>query len=148
MKGKGRVVSFSFCVGSFAFISVRNKGEEKVKKEKFGERKNKRKKEKFGERKKRRRGEKKMEKGFIEYLDLSYVKGSSHDKHKLDIYTPSLKGETNNDKEKPLVVFVHGGGWKRGDRRWQSQLGRKFVLGGILVIPLHTSSLFLFLFLY
>jgi len=47
--------------------------------------------------------------------DLLYTPGSTNPKHKLDVYVPKP-----NDKQKapfPVVIHIHGGGWKRGDRQ-------------------------------
>eukprot|EP01125_Pyxidicula_operculata_P016894 TRINITY_DN5857_c0_g1_i1.p2 TRINITY_DN5857_c0_g1~~TRINITY_DN5857_c0_g1_i1.p2 ORF type:complete len:344 (-),score=35.44 TRINITY_DN5857_c0_g1_i1:1180-2211(-) len=48
--------------------------------------------------------------------DISYIDDSSHHKHKLDIIAPT------NANKLPVVFFVHGGGWKRGDRKWRGHL--------------------------
>ena len=43
----------------------------------------------------------------------------------LDLYTPTgLKGE-------PIVVFVHGGGWTRGDKSQYRSLGQAFAACGV-----------------
>lgn len=52
--------------------------------------------------------------GLIMIPHLSYVENSKSPKHKLDLYLPP---NSANHKH-PVVIFVHGGGWKRGDRRW------------------------------
>jgi len=49
--------------------------------------------------------------------DISYVPQSQHHKHYLDIYGPA----TTMGKA-PVIFFVHGGGWKRGDRKWKHWL--------------------------
>jgi acetyl esterase/lipase len=41
-----------------------------------------------------------------------------HEKHFLDVYVPSNINDT--DKKAPVIFFVHGGGWKRGDRKWNN----------------------------
>ncbi len=41
--------------------------------------------------------------------DVSYWDGSDHPKHRLDFFQPQGEGW-------PTVIFVHGGGWERGDR--------------------------------
>eukprot|EP01103_Thecamoeba_quadrilineata_P005722 TRINITY_DN15490_c0_g1_i1.p1 TRINITY_DN15490_c0_g1~~TRINITY_DN15490_c0_g1_i1.p1 ORF type:complete len:366 (-),score=61.94 TRINITY_DN15490_c0_g1_i1:158-1255(-) len=38
-----------------------------------------------------------------------------HHKHRLDIYLPL---STKPQDKKPVIFFVHGGGWKRGDKDW------------------------------
>ena len=48
----------------------------------------------------------------VERKDLSYYEGSdAHpSKHKLDLYLPS------GSEGHPVLVFVHGGSWRRGDK--------------------------------
>ncbi len=45
--------------------------------------------------------------------DLPYVSGGT-DRQKLDLYLPAV---TPGAPARPLVVWVHGGGWESGDRR-------------------------------
>lgn len=47
--------------------------------------------------------------------DLSYVEGSSHPKHALDLYLPP-----HPDPARPAILFVHGGWWRAGDRSYWS----------------------------
>jgi len=42
--------------------------------------------------------------------DIVYRPGSSHPKHRLDLYPAAAKGA-------PIAIFVHGGYWISGDRR-------------------------------
>jgi acetyl esterase/lipase len=51
--------------------------------------------------------------GGREVQDVVYWQGDAfnEDKHKLDIYSPATPGPH------PVIVFVHGGGWRLGDRR-------------------------------
>jgi len=44
--------------------------------------------------------------------DISYREGNSK-AWKLDLIMPKVKG----DKKRPALVFVHGGGWRNGDKR-------------------------------
>jgi len=46
--------------------------------------------------------------------DVTYVAGSTDDKHRMDVYLPT--GKTGF----PIVHFVHGGYWHTGDRRYYS----------------------------
>jgi acetyl esterase/lipase len=49
--------------------------------------------------------------------DLAYREG--HERWKLDLAMPAERG----DKPRPAIVFVHGGGWRSGDKRRQPFLG-------------------------
>lgn len=42
--------------------------------------------------------------------DLEYVKGG-HERNKLDLYLPE-----NAPRPMPVIVWIHGGGWQRGDK--------------------------------
>jgi len=52
-----------------------------------------------------------------DHYDIPY-NPDKHPKHHLDIFCPRTK-EGKDDKT-PVVVFVHGGGWKRGDRKYKT----------------------------
>jgi len=56
--------------------------------------------------------------GVSVFHDIPYIPGSTHEKHYLDVYVPSHINDT--EKTAPVVFFVHGGGWKRGDRKWNN----------------------------
>jgi len=45
-------------------------------------------------------------------FDISYA-GNANPKQMLDLYLPKTKA---SDKPLPVVVFIHGGAWKNGDR--------------------------------
>jgi acetyl esterase/lipase len=62
-------------------------------------------------------GDNKIE-GVTVYHDILYVADSQHEKHFLDVYVPSKINDTH--EKAPVVFFVHGGGWKRGDRKWDN----------------------------
>ena len=59
--------------------------------------------------------------------DVAYSSGADADpdKHKLDLYLP--KGQ----KDYPVIVYAHGGGWTRGDRKNAEKLGQTFARFGI-----------------
>jgi len=60
----------------------------------------------------------------IPYLD------DGLDKHKLDLYLPRGKDKF------PVMVFLHGGAWRGGDRSLYPLLGNRFALAGIgVAIP-------------
>lgn len=63
---------------------------------------------------------------------ISYAEGSPADaeKHKLDLYLP--RGQSNF----PVLVFLHGGSWRTGDRSLYKALGERFARAGIgVAIP-------------
>jgi hypothetical protein len=59
--------------------------------------------------------------------DIAYYDGNDADpiKHKLDLYLPKGK------KDFPVLFFVHGGSWSRGDRQRYEPLGNVFAKNGI-----------------
>lgn len=59
--------------------------------------------------------------------DIAYFDGKGADpaKHKLDLYLP--KGQ----KDFPVLLYVHGGGWTKGDRKGAEQVSRTFAKHGI-----------------
>jgi len=64
--------------------------------------------------------------------DISYTGGDLADaaKHKLDLYLP--KGKKNF----PVMVFLHGGSWRSGDRAMYPVLGNRFARAGVgVAIP-------------
>lgn len=72
--------------------------------------------------------------GAREHKDIAYYQGPGQDyeKHRLDVYSPG------GDAGVPVVVFIHGGSWKRGDRDVRldtyQKLARKFMARGLLVV--------------
>jgi dienelactone hydrolase len=62
-----------------------------------------------------------------EKKDLAYFDGEGADgkKHKLDLYLPA------SDQPFPMLMWIHGGGWKMGDRSMYGELGRRFAEAGI-----------------
>jgi acetyl esterase/lipase len=63
---------------------------------------------------------------------ISYTDGApaDADKHKLDLYFP------RDRKNFPVLVFVHGGSWRSGDRSLYKALGDRFARAGIgVAIP-------------
>jgi acetyl esterase/lipase len=64
--------------------------------------------------------------------DITYVEGDAEAaaKHKLDLYLPKDK------KNFPVLVFIHGGVWRSGDRSLYPVLGNRFAKLGIgVAIP-------------
>jgi acetyl esterase/lipase len=54
--------------------------------------------------------------GWEAFLDIPYTQAGIR-KHELDLYAPAHASGEASREALPLVVFVHGGGWKKGDRR-------------------------------
>src|SRR5438045_1461993 len=48
--------------------------------------------------------------GTREVLDVAYVKGGGKSQS-LDLFVPP-----NADKPMPLLIWIHGGGWQKGDK--------------------------------
>ncbi|MBL8794235.1 MAG: alpha/beta hydrolase, partial [Planctomycetia bacterium] len=59
--------------------------------------------------------------------DVAYVAGADADpdKHKLDLYLP------RGQKDFPVLLFVHGGSWRSGDRKMYAPLGNVLAKNGI-----------------
>ncbi len=59
--------------------------------------------------------------------NIAYYEGkdADPDKNKLDLYLP--KGQ----KDFPVLLFVHGGAWRSGDRKLYGKLGEMFARNGI-----------------
>jgi len=55
-------------------------------------------------------------------LDLSYAEpgGKDHKLKRLDIYAPA------GARDLPVIIFVHGGGWRIGDKKSADSKGRFF----------------------
>jgi acetyl esterase/lipase len=62
--------------------------------------------------------------------DVAYndAKDAHKVKHKLDLYLPKGK------KDFPVLLFVHGGGWRNGDKRIYGLLGKNFAKNGVGVV--------------
>lgn len=52
-------------------------------------------------------------------LDLNIVYREGHERWKLDLAMPAVKSE----EPRPAIVFIHGGGWRNGDKRRGAFLG-------------------------
>lgn len=59
----------------------------------------------------------------VEKKDLAYSDADSK-KNRLDLYLPE-------GKDFPVVMWIHGGAWKMGDRSQYAALGRRFAENGI-----------------
>jgi acetyl esterase/lipase len=71
--------------------------------------------------------------GGREYHDVAYEGGAGFDtvKHRLDLFVPAP-----GDRRRPVIVFVHGGGWVFGDRKMPfdgyGKLGRRLASRGFV----------------
>src|SRR4051812_39160035 len=63
----------------------------------------------------------------VRHKDIAYRtdKDADPERHKLDVYVPKGK------KDFPVLMFVHGGGWKSGSKSWYTSLGHAFAGHGI-----------------
>ena len=64
---------------------------------------------------------------FERHADIAYRtdKDADKERHKLDLYTPKGK------KDFPVVLFVHGGSWKSGNKNLYAALGESLAKDGI-----------------
>ncbi|WP_190809514.1 alpha/beta hydrolase [Flagellimonas sp. S3867] len=64
-----------------------------------------------------------------EYFDVSYYSGKEADsiKHKLNLFVP--EGIENP----PMLLWIHGGAWAFGGRKFETDLARKFASEGVAV---------------
>ncbi len=72
--------------------------------------------------------------------DLTYCDGDAQDarKHRLDLYRPDIRWAVDSGRPlRPVLVFVHGGGWMFGDKNHYGGLygnvGRAFAARGYVV---------------
>ncbi len=78
------------------------------------------------------RGSSELSPGVTVQRDLSYSEGTPGDerKHKLDLYLPAAKTSF------PVLIFIHGGSWRSGDRSQYPALANRFAREGIgVVVP-------------
>src|SRR4051812_44226482 len=66
----------------------------------------------------------------VRHKDVPYRTDADADpeRHKLDLYLPKGKADF------PVLMFVHGGGWKSGNKSWYTALGHAFATEGIGVV--------------
>lgn len=61
--------------------------------------------------------------------DIPYNEAKdAHKNHKLNLYLPKGK------KKAPVIFFVHGGGWRKGDRSNLARVGKVFAANGIAFV--------------
>lgn len=66
--------------------------------------------------------------GVTTKLDVPYL-GDGDPAHKLDVYLPAKK-----DKPLPVLVHIHGGGWRTGDKELMKGTGVFYASQGVLFI--------------
>ena len=73
-----------------------------------------------------------QEAGVEEVRGIKYYDGEGFDnrKHRLDLFLP--KGR----KKFPVIVWIHGGAWRQGDKSLYRGLGRRFAREGIGFVPI------------
>jgi len=66
----------------------------------------------------------------VKHADIPYRadRDADRERHKLDVYLPK------DQKDFPVLFFVHGGGWKSGNKSWYAALGHAFAQVGIGVV--------------
>ncbi len=68
------------------------------------------------------------------FRNLTYVPGSSNKNQRLDLYLPKVP-EGAQSKPLPLIIWVHGGSWRGGDKNSPPWLDR-FIKNGYAVASL------------
>lgn len=64
-----------------------------------------------------------------EHYDIAYYQGEDADKvkHKLNLFMP------NNMDTPPIMIWIHGGAWAFGGRKFETELARRFAEDGVAV---------------
>ena len=62
--------------------------------------------------------------------DIAYVE-ARHERHKLDVYAPTEGGNH------PIVFWIHGGGWRKGDKSGVQQKPQAFVNEGFVFVSVN-----------
>jgi len=65
--------------------------------------------------------------------DIPYIPGSTDPQQRLDVHHPSLVA----GRARPVLIYVHGGGWGRGDKRLGSSLAGVYVQRGIVFVSVN-----------
>jgi acetyl esterase/lipase len=69
------------------------------------------------------------QKGFVAEYEVPYI-ADGDPAHRLDIYLP----EKSAEKPQPLLIWIHGGGWQAGDKKYPpllNQLSRGYIVASI-----------------
>lgn len=64
----------------------------------------------------------------IEHLDLPY---GDNERHKLDVVS------SNICKKSPVLIFMHGGSWRWGQKDYHRGIGRQFARNGVLFLSIN-----------
>ncbi len=63
--------------------------------------------------------------------DIAY---GDDERQKLDVYLPTAQADSAQTNGRPLLLFVHGGGFVRGDRRERANVGWRFARAGFVTV--------------
>jgi acetyl esterase/lipase len=67
------------------------------------------------------------------YQNIPYIEGPEADgRHKLDLYQPISRNDGKPIQHAPVLMYVHGGAWQFGSKRFVSHIGRTFGKEGYL----------------
>lgn len=67
--------------------------------------------------------------------DIPYIAGSSDEDHRLDIYQGP--GAVGGQGAQPVLIYVHGGGWGRGDKRLGKTIAAPYVESGMVFVSVN-----------
>lgn len=65
--------------------------------------------------------------------DIPYIEVSRDEDHRLDVH----HAESTAGAKRPVVIYVHGGGWGRGDKRLGNSLAPLYVERGAVFVSLN-----------
>lgn len=65
--------------------------------------------------------------------DLPYIAGSTDPQQRLDVHHPPLRAGAR----RPVVLYVHGGGWGRGDKRMGAGLAAPYLRRGAVFVSIN-----------
>jgi acetyl esterase/lipase len=54
--------------------------------------------------------------GVTAYRDVNYVPGGHNPRQALDLFVPDKANSINKMDPVPLIIWIHGGGWRSGDK--------------------------------
>ena len=65
--------------------------------------------------------------------NIAYIAGSSDERHLLDVHYPT----PTPGAKRPVVIYVHGGGWGRGDKRLGNNMAALYVAHGAVFVSVN-----------